>query len=174
MIPDAAPATDTQFNPSHISTRLSVVLNLTWPVSVNSSGGRSPLSPTGSTTPYVPANLTYPFAVLLKFVILLFTVFVILLFLNAKLSNVTAPVPLALSDKFVLSAVVVITFPSNRILSTFNCGTLKLVESIVAIVLLSTINLIVLSFAPSVSSAVTLVVPSTSSTPLRLIQLVPL
>jgi len=84
------------------------------------------------------------------------------------------PVPLAVSVKSVLSVVVVITLPSIRMSSTSSLGTVNLVESIVAIVLLSTMNLITLSFAPSVSSAVTRVVPSKSSTPLRLTQLVPL
>jgi len=53
-------------------------------------------------------------------------------------------------------------------------GALSLVLSISTIVLPATSNLIILSLAPSVNSAVTRVLPSKSSTPLRPIQLTPL
>ena len=69
------------------------------------------MPPAGKTIPYGPSNFTYPFPVFSNVVILFVTVFVIVLSLNAKLSNVTEPVPLAVKLRLVLVDVVSITFP---------------------------------------------------------------
>ena len=68
----------------------------------------------------------------------------------------------------------VIVLPSIIISSTVTFGTLNLVLVKSATVDPAILNLIVLSFAPGVSSAVIFVSPSKSCTPLSTIQFVPL
>ena len=104
---------------------------------------------------------------LVKFVI-------VLSFIASVPSNTTLPVPLASKFKSVLTVPVLTVFPSTTISSTVTLGAFNLVLVISTIVLPETLNLIVLSFAPGVASAVIFVSPSKSCTPLSTIQFEPL
>ena len=82
------------------------------------------------------------------------------------------PVPAGAISILVLVADVKV-LPSIVILSTVTCGAFNLVLLISTTVAPATLNLIVLSFAPGVSSAVIFVSPSKSCTPFSTIQFDP-
>ena len=75
-------------------------------------------------------------------------------------------------DTFV-SVAELIVFPSIVILSTVTCGAFNLVLLMSTIVLPAILNLIILSLAPGVASAVIFVLPSKSCTPFNTIQFDP-
>ena len=82
------------------------------------------------------------------------------------------PVPAGVISIFVFVADVTV-LPSIVILSTVICGAFSLVLFTSTTVAPATLNLIILSFAPGVNSAVIFVLPSKSCTPFSTVQLDP-
>ena len=141
----------THADPVHISSTWFWVLYLKVPVS--GVDGCWAVVPWGKTTPYVPANLTYPVPVSANVSGLLVWL-VIVLSLNRIPLTLIFPVPEVETLISVELLVFVIVLLLKSILPNTALLVFNLDESNVAITLLLVANLIILSADPSVNSGV--------------------